>query len=369
MWRRLLLVLGALVVAGIAYLALWPVPIDPVAWDPPPAPAMTGVLAPNHDLVASRRLLEGFGSGPEDVAFDAAGNVYTGFEDGRIVRVPLTGGGGDVVADTGGRPLGMVFDATDDLVVADATRGLLAVAPDGSISVLATAAGAVPFGFADDLDITPDGTVYFTDASDKFGYGHDTVDIIEHAGRGRLLAYDPASGEVRVVMDGLQFANGVTVAPDGSHLLVAETGAYRIRRLWLSGPRAGASDVFADNLPGFPDNINYSPRGTVWVALPTPRIAALDAMGPHPFLRKLTMRLPTFMQPAPVRYGLAVELAPDGHIIRSLQDPSGEVAFVTSVMERDGVLVLGSYKEHSLVVVDIATDTPPPKVAEPSTPV
>jgi hypothetical protein len=64
-----------------------------------------------------------------------------------------------------------------------------------------------------------------------------------------------------------------------------------------------------------------------------------------------------------------VELAPDGHVIRSLQDPSGEVAFVTSVMERDGVLVLGSYKEHSLVVVDVATGASPPKVAEPSTPV
>ena len=39
-------------------------------------------------------------------------------------------------------------------------------------------------------------------------------------------------------MDGLQFANGVVLSPDESYLLVAETGAYRITRLWLGGARA-----------------------------------------------------------------------------------------------------------------------------------
>jgi sugar lactone lactonase YvrE len=36
---------------------------------------------------------------------------------------------------------------------------------DGAIEVLATEADGVPFGFTNDVDIAPDGTIYFTDAS------------------------------------------------------------------------------------------------------------------------------------------------------------------------------------------------------------
>ena len=355
MLRRILVVVLILVVTATLYLTLWPVPIDPVAWQPPSAPEMVGPYAPNSDLAPSRRLLADFGRGPEDVAFDDAGSLYTGFSDGRIVRVPIAGGTPEVVANTGGRPLGMVFDAAGNLIVADASRGLVTVSSDGKVMTLADGAGGVPFAFADDLDIAPDGIVYFSDASDTFGYGQDALDIIEHRGRGRLLAYDPATGETRVVLDGLQFANGVAVSKDGSSVLVAETGSYRVVRVWLSGPDAGRKDFLIENLPGFPDNINFTERGTIWIALPSPRIASVDRMAPNPFLRKLVMRLPQSMRPAPIRYGLVLEISAGGTPIRSLHDPTGEVAFVASVMERDGSLFLGSYEEPSLVVVDLGS--------------
>jgi sugar lactone lactonase YvrE len=350
--RRLVLVSMLLAALAAAYLTMWPVPIAPVAWDPSPAPSLTGPYALNHDLVASDRLLEGFGTGPEDVAFDSDGNLYTGFHEGTIARLSMADGEATVFANTGGRPLGMAFDDRGRLIVADAFRGLLAVRPDGTGSILATGADGLLFGFADDLDIAPDGTIYMSDASTKFGYGADVLDLMEHGGRGRLVAYDPETGATEVVLDGLQFANGVTVAPDGSFVLVAETGAYRIRRLWLDGPAAGTSDVFIDNLPGFPDNINFTNRNTVWVALPSPRLASVDALAPRPFLRKVVLRLPAALQPAPIRHGLVVELDREGNPVRSLHDPTGEVALVTSVMERDRRLYLGSYKESTLVVVD-----------------
>jgi sugar lactone lactonase YvrE len=354
MVRRLVLVSMLLAALAAAYLTMWPVPAAPVAWDPPPAPSLTGPYALNHDLVVSSRLLEGFGTGPEDVAFDPDGNLYTGFHEGTIARLRLADGEATVFANTGGRPLGMTFDDRGRLIVADAFRGLLAVRPDGTSSILATGADGLLFGFADDLDIAPDGTIYMSDASTKFGYGADVLDLMEHGGRGRLVAYDPGTGSTEVVLDGLQFANGVTVAPDGSFVLVAETGAYRIRRLWLDGPAAGTSDVFIDNLPGFPDNINFTDRNTVWVALPSPRLASVDALAPRPFLRSVVLRLPATLQPAPIRHGFVVELDRDGNPLRSLQDPSGEVALVTSVTERDHRLFLGSHKEPSLVVVEDA---------------
>jgi sugar lactone lactonase YvrE len=358
MLRKIVLVLVIAVVLAALYLVLWPVPVDPVAWHPPPAPELVGPYAPNNQLTPSRRLLEGHGMGPEDVAFDNAGNLYTGYDDGAIVRVSVGGGRPDVFVNTGGRPLGMTFDAEGNLIVADAFRGLLSVAPDGAVTTLATDAGGVLFGFADDLDIAPDGTIFMSDVSTKFGYGSDVLDLIEHGGHGRLVAYDPAQGTTRVVLDGLQFANGVAVARDGSFVLVAETSAYQVQRVWLDGPDAGEVDLFIDNLPGFPDNINMTDRGTVWVAQPTLRVPSLDSMGPNPFLRKVMARLPQSLQPAPIRYGLAIEVGADGFPIRSLHDPTGDVAFVTSVMERGHELYLGSHLEHSLVVVDVEIPEP-----------
>jgi sugar lactone lactonase YvrE len=144
------------------------------------------------------------------------------------------------------------------------------------------------------------------------------------------------------------------VAPDGSFVLVAESWTYRIRRLWLAGPKAGTDEVFSDNLPGFPDNINFTSRSTVWVALPSARAAQVDAMAPSPFMRKLIFRLPAFMQTAPTRYGLVVELGPDGEPLRSLHDPIGRIANITSVMELGDELFIGSHLEPSIAVVQTA---------------
>jgi len=89
------------------------------------------------------------------------------------------------------------------------------------------------------------------------------------------------------------------------------------------------------------------------VALPSPRLSSVDAAAPWPFLRKVMMRLPKFLQPAPLRYGLVVEVGADGGILRSLHDPSGEVAFVTSVMERGQELFLGSHLLGSIAAVEL----------------
>jgi sugar lactone lactonase YvrE len=295
--------------------------------------------------------MEDIGIGPEDVAFDADGRLYTGFEDGRIVRMKLPGAEPRLFADTGGRPLGMVFDPLGFLVVADAERGLLTISPTGEINVLATGVGAEPFGFLNDLDIGPDGTIYATDASTRFGYGQHQLAILEHGGDGQLLTWNPVTRSMRVLLDGLQFANGVVVEPGGESLLFAETGAYRISRYWLKGPRTGTSEPFAENLPGFPDNIARTEDGRIWVPMSSPRHPLADLLAPWPALRKAVVRLPSWAMPAALRHGLVVELAPDGTPTRALHDPSGSVALVSCAMERDGILYTGSFRDPSIVAV------------------
>ena len=56
MKRIILRLLVILVVAALAYLLLWPVPIDPVAWNPPAMPELTGIYAQNSELAKIERL-------------------------------------------------------------------------------------------------------------------------------------------------------------------------------------------------------------------------------------------------------------------------------------------------------------------------
>lgn len=355
---------AAALILVVAYLAFWPVRVEPVAWWPPPAPA-DPAFAPNDAFRGLERLGASEVRGPEAVAIDARGRVHTGTADGRILRLDPATGAVDEVARTGGRPLGMAFDRHGQLYVCDAARGLLLVTADGAVRTLATAYDGVPFALSDDVDVAPDGTVYFTDASSKFTLREDREDLLEHGGHGRLLAYHPATGRTELLLSGLQFANGVAVAGDGSYVLVNETGAYRIARYWLTGPRHGSSDVFADNLPGLPDNVTWSAeRRAFWIALASPRIPALDALGPYPFLRKLAPRIPRFLQPHHAPQGFALAIDEDGRVLEVLRDAGpGAYAPVTSVREHGGVLWVGSHVAHGLGRLPAPASAPPVAVS------
>jgi sugar lactone lactonase YvrE len=350
MTRRYALVgLAGLVTLLLLYLLFWPVPIDPIAWTPPEAPALEGIYQPNRLLASVERLGEGTGIGPEDVAVDSQGRIYGGMEDGRIIRFLPDGSHPELLADTGGRPLGLHFDETGNLIVADAKNGLLSIAPDGSITVLSTEADGVPFACTDDIDIAVDGTIYFSDASFKFSFEEFTEELMEHRPNGRLMAYDPETKTTRVLMDSLNFANGVAVAPDQTSVVVVETGKYRVWRYWLSGPREGQSEILIDNLPGFPDGISSNGKGTFWLPLVSPRLADVDnIMLPRPFLRKIIMRLPESMLPAAENYGFVLGIDLEGRVVHNLQDPSASFSQITSVQEHEGMLYLGSLVEDAI---------------------
>jgi Strictosidine synthase-like, N-terminal len=76
-------------------------------------------------MPALRRLPVG-GQGPEDVAV-LHNRLVTGVADGRLLSVALDGTDVTMVADTGGRPLGIEILPDGRLVVCDAQRGLLRV--------------------------------------------------------------------------------------------------------------------------------------------------------------------------------------------------------------------------------------------------
>lgn len=347
--KRLLLVVGLLVAAALIYLLLAPTKIDPVAWQPPAAPSLTGPYQQNSRLSSIQRLSLGEGREPEDVALDNAGRIYGGFNDGRIMQLQADGSQPRLFANTQGRPLGLVFDSQQNLIVADALKGLLSINQNGAITTLATGTEGASFGCLNDLDVAADGTIYFTEASNKFPMKEFTSDILEHRPNGRLLAYDPKTHKSRTILRGIHFANGVAVSPDQSFVLVNETGKYRVLRVWLTGPREGQSEVFIDNLPGFPDGVSSNGKDKFWLALVTPRNKVLDSVLPHPFLRKIIYRLPKFLQPKPERYSFVIALDINGNVVENLQDPSANCfAEIANVVERDGSLYFGSIGESTV---------------------
>ena len=280
--------------------------------------------------------------GPEEVALDHEGRVYGGTQDGKIVRL-LPDGTLELFADTRGRPLGLQFDRNQNLIVCDSNRGLLSINPRGVITVLATSADGVAFRFTDALDISSDGTVYFTDASARFGQDEYLYDLLESRPHGRFMSYDPAAGQVEVLMKDLYFANGVALSRQEDFVLVNETYRYRIIRYWLKGPRAGTHEIFIDNLPGFPDNISGNRKGTFWLALFTVRNQTVDTLHPFPFLKAQMAKLPKALWPRPRPYGLVLALDERGKIIQSLHEPTGEhLKEITSAREYGGYLYLGS---------------------------
>ncbi len=296
------------------------------------------------------------GRGPEDVVPDPHGRVLTGVADGRILRVHHLGdprtARAEVVARTGGRPLGLELLPDGDLVVCDAERGLLRVRPDdGTVRVLADSVAGERLRFCSNAVALPDGTLYFTVSSRRYPHERWIGDIVEHTGTGRLLRLPPQGGEPEVLLEGLAFANGLALAADGSFLIVAETGACRLLRYRLTGPRAGHAEPLAD-LPGMPDNLwREGPDGPVWAALASPRVPALRLLHrTAPAVRRAAARAAVHLPYRPSGTAGVVAVDDEGRVVHHLARRRSGFRMVTSVCATGDHLVLGSFLAPGVAV-------------------
>jgi len=358
MLKKITLVLLLPLIAGLAYLTLWPVPINPVAWDAPKNAGYVGDFEPNMKLGGLKTLAIGEHHGPEDVAGRIEGDrmvIYTSTQSGDIIRIDPVTNKHSVFANTGGVALGLQFAPPGildgALIIADAHKGLLSIDGEGTVSVLTdTAEDGSPLLFADELGIAADGKIYFSDASTKFGakaagstLAGSLLELMEHGSTGRVLVYNPVDKITKTVADNMSFPNGVAMCPDDACLLIVETGTYSVKRLWLKGIKAGKMDTVIENLPGFPDNINKGQDGRYWIGLTSARSEKLDALSSKPFMRKLVQRLPAFMRPKAVNYGFVFAIDMNGKVLTQYQDPSGAYPLTTGATEPgDGWLYVGS---------------------------
>ena len=349
--RNLLSLAGGIGLLMVVLL-LWPARFDPAYWDEPEPPELTGVLEPRGRLAGIEEIGRGLISNSEDVAIAADGSVWASQHDGSVARLaPGEDGSWSVVEQVQVSTLpalGLQWDADGRLIVA-ASDGLYAVTPGaGTAQTLTMSAGGRPLGFADDLDIAEDGTIYFTEASWKWANDPHirtyAYDMAENRPYGALVALDPETGNTDILVEDLYFANGVAMAADGRSVFVLETYRYRLSRYWLEGPRAGELDVVVDNLPGIPDGVMGDGQGRLFIAMDTQRVPLLAFLHRNPFLTRLITKLPDnlwIQAGAPRAFVLVLD--EDGNYLDSFHDPDGRFGLLANaVPDGAGNLWLGS---------------------------
>ena len=363
--KKILYGLATLVLVGVAYLLLWPVPIKPASFALPKAPGYVGPHAANTRL-ANLQMIDLKGEvGPEHIVVGPEGKLYTTVASGNILRMNPDGTAQEVFANTGGRVLGFDFDVRGNLIAADAVKGLLSIAPDRKITVLTDSVNGDPIRYADAVVVAKNGSMYFSDASSRFApkdwggtFEASVLDIIEGASTGRVLEYDPTTRATRVLAYGLSFANGVALSADEQSLFVTETGKFRLWKIATSASGLNVAQVslkpnpqaivLMDNLPGYPDNLMRGLDGKIWMGFAKPRNPTADNMADKPWLRRLTLRLPRALWPVPKSYGHVVAFTEDGKVVADLQDPSGAYPETTAITETRDRLYVQSLHAHGL---------------------
>lgn len=354
------LVIGAAVIAALAALPFALSPISPVSVRVAPAVAS----GPEYDVDFT--VLETDGPYPEGVVAEPDGGLLVGHADGSLARIRLDGKSNvstaGKIAELGGHSIGLIRDQTRDTYwSATFPLGLQELGPNGVLKTIESV-DDVLLGFPDDVALDNDGIVYVTDASTRYnplttkpGAPYVFWDFVEGRANGRLIAYDPNTGEARTALEDLFFPSGVVLTPDGSALLIVEVTRYRVIRYALNGPDRGNVTVFADRLPGIPDDVFTDTQGRVWVTLLAPRDVVMDNwIAPYPYIARLISLLPwsnqnTMLVPADTG-GRVVRLAETGApdcTLRVLEGPPPANGLV-----RDGKIILGRLGGTALISVD-----------------
>ena len=331
--------------------------VSPTYFKLPPLPSTKAGSGSCYALNDKLRSVEAIGlgelDGPEDVIFDRDENLYCGSRHGDIIRFFAPDHKRwEIFAHIGGHPLGLAFDRKGDLHACVGGMGLYRITPDRKIIKLSDETNRSLLSvvddsrlrLADDLDIAPDGRVFFSEATVRYEMYDWMVDALEARGNGRIICYDPRTNSSRTVIPNLQLPNGICVEPGGQSLLYAETWGCRITRYWFDGPRRGQRECIIDNLPGYPDNINRASDGTFWCALCGMRSPIFDlALRMPRFRRRMVYKVSRddWLYPN-MNTGCVIKFDPTGQVLDVLWDLGGDAhPMITSIREHRGDLYLG----------------------------
>lgn len=333
-----------------------------IEFKPPPSIARGsgGPFAVNDGLRDSEAIGLDQIEGPEDIILDRQDRLYAVTRNGSIIRFsgPNFSHREEFVR-IGGRPLGMAFDRDENLIVCVAGMGVYGVKPDRTVFAVTDETNRnwlrlkddSRLSLADDLDIAPDGKIYFSEATVRYDLHNWALDGFEGRGNGRLICHDPKTGKTHTEIDRLTFPNGVCIAHDGKSVIFCSTWLCKVYRYWIDTSRKGELEVLIDNLPGYPDNINRASDGTYWLAFVGIRAPAFDlAMEDPGFRIRMVKQLPSDEWLIPgINYGCIIKFNDAGEVLTSLWDSLGEShPNTTSMREHKGYLYIGGLENNRI---------------------
>ncbi|MXP65255.1 SMP-30/gluconolactonase/LRE family protein [Roseomonas sp. M0104] len=195
----------------------------------------------------------------EGPVFDREGRLYvTDIPFGRIFRVSPAGEW-QQVAEYDGWPNGMKIAPDGRFVITDYKRGLMLLDPDtGAVTPLLETARSESFKGVNDLCFSAAGDIFFTDQG-QTGLQDPT---------GRVWRLEP-DGRLSCLINTIPSPNGIVLAADGSHLLVAVTRANQIWRLPLQADGSVTKASIFCHMhggPSGPDGLALDQEGCLLVA-------------------------------------------------------------------------------------------------------
>ena len=320
---------------------------------PPTQPDSESPYVQNNKLSAAHGIGVGILDGPEDIILDNGDNLYCGSRHGDIIRFfPPDYTRYETYVHIGGHTLGLAFDKDGSLVVCASGMGVFRVTPDREVHKVSDETNRSFWSIvdnsrmrlADDLDIAPDGRIFFSEATIRYDHQTWMMEALEGRGNGRIICYDPSTNSSRTVIPNLMFPNGICVTHDCQSILFAETFGCRISRYWFAGPKKGRMEPVISDLPGLPDNINRASDGNFWCAMVGMRAPALDlALKMPDFRRRMIYRVaPDEWLFPQMNTGFVFKFDLQGRILDALWDLEGlKHPMITSIREHKGNLYLG----------------------------
>lgn len=325
--------------------------LKPNAWIPQEKPLLKGELESNEKLQSSFKIALQHGVGPEDIVFDADGNLYCGvhmsktdFSSGYILKISPHGEE-EIYYHAKSWVAGLHFDGEGNLIALSHREGLISISPTKKMTVLANRdEKGNSFLIPNGLDIASNGTIYFSNTSSIQPYSvkYGKKLILELRPQGGLYQYNPKTKQVTTLIEGTYFGNGVVLSKNEDFILMTETSKYQIIKYGLKGEIKGHKEIWIDNLPGFPNGISRREDGTFWVGFSTLRNDALDKIHPKKGMKKFVYALPEFVQPKQQEFGMVLNIDQEGKILFGLFDTTGKfIPEAGAVKEHQGYLYIG----------------------------
>jgi gluconolactonase len=194
--------------------------------------------------------------------------LFTDIPNDRIMRWDQATGAVTVFRGPSNFANGQVRDRLGRLVTCEhQTRRVTRTEYDGRISVLADTVDGLPLNAPNDVIVSADGAVWFTDP----GYGMMTkyeggVAPLELPTR--VYRIDPDGGAPEVVIESLERPNGLCFSPGEALLYVVDSGSSprTIHVFDMVAGRPVHGRVFVDTTPGSSDGIRCDVDGNLWSA-------------------------------------------------------------------------------------------------------